>query len=80
MTVEICLQSCCVKRSRFDFIATAAGDIEIFELARVSAGQLQALVPARRDRLMNQVLQDKSRAIDGSFQRSLRADAEIVKS
>lgn len=67
-------------QSRYDFIATAAGDIEIFELARVSAGQLQALAPARRSRLMNQVLQDKSREIDGSYQRSLRAEAEIVKS
>ncbi|MCX2981363.1 peptidylprolyl isomerase [Halieaceae bacterium IMCC14734] len=67
-------------QSRFDFVATAAGDIEIFELARVSAGQLQALVPVRRERLMNQVLQDKSRTIDGSYQRSLRAEADIVKS
>lgn len=74
------LQSPAQGLTSHDFVATATGDIEIFELVRVSPGQLQALAPARRTRLMNQILQDKSRNIDGSYQRSLRAKAEIVKS
>ncbi|MCZ6828330.1 MAG: SurA N-terminal domain-containing protein [Gammaproteobacteria bacterium] len=66
--------------SLFDYVQTAGGDIEIFELVRVMAGNSDTLAPARRQQLSGRLLQEGSSAVDAHYQKALLARADIERS
>jgi peptidyl-prolyl cis-trans isomerase D len=60
-----------------DYVMTTSGDALVFELLRVSAGQLDALAEAEQAGLRQQLTGESSGLLDNEFQRGLRASADI---
>jgi len=61
-----------------DFVVTATGDAQVFELARVTAGQYDQLSAPDQQVLGQQVSGEYSNLVDAEFQRGLREGAEIT--
>jgi len=61
-----------------DFVMTASGDAQVFELARVTAGQYDALPEAEQRGLQQQVSAEYGQLVDAEFQRGLRDGADIT--
>lgn len=61
-----------------DYVMTAAGDAQVFQLARVSAGEYTALAETEQQGLRQQISAEYGGLVDGEFQRGLRADADIT--
>ena len=66
--------------STFDYVQTSDGDIEMFELVRVTAGNSNALAPERHRQLSGRMLQEGSSAADTHYQKALTEQADIVRS
>ena len=65
--------------STFEFVQSAGGDIELFELVRVSPGQLANISDAERRRLQRQLQEELGRRADSAFQQGLQENAEIIR-
>jgi hypothetical protein len=65
-------------RSTFDYVTTATGDVQVFELARVTAGALAVLTPVQKDQLRQQITTEYARLVNIEFQRGLRDKADIT--
>jgi len=61
-----------------EFIVTATGDAQVFELVRVNAGQYDQLTEAEQQLLQQQVSAEYSNLVDTEFQRGLRDNADIT--
>jgi hypothetical protein len=61
-----------------EFIMTAAGDAQVFELVRVNAGQYDQLSEAEQQLLRQQVSAESSNLVNTQFQRGLRDNADIT--
>jgi peptidyl-prolyl cis-trans isomerase D len=61
-----------------EFVMTAAGDAQVFVLARVIAGQYDQLSPPEQQLLGQQVSAEYSSLVDTEFQRGLRDSADIT--
>jgi peptidyl-prolyl cis-trans isomerase D len=66
--------------STFDYVQNAEGDIELFELVRVSAGDASRLPEAQLKGLQRRLGEEYGQRVDGSFQQELRKRADIAKS
>lgn len=64
--------------SSADYVMTMAGDARVFELARVTAGELNALAQPAQEVLQRQVSGEYGQLVDNEFQQGLRADADIT--
>jgi len=60
-----------------EYVMTANGDALVFELLRVSAGQLDALAEAEQAGLRQRLTGESSGLLDNEFQRGLRTSADI---
>ena len=65
-------------QSTFDYVRTPAGDVQVFELVRVTPGVLAALDPAQKNRLMQQITTEYGGMVNSEFQRGLRDSADIT--
>ncbi|MEH6590315.1 MAG: SurA N-terminal domain-containing protein [Halioglobus sp.] len=63
--------------SEFEYVASAAGDVLILELARVTAGALSELPPAQEAQLEQQVTAEYGGMVNNEYQRGLRDKADI---
>jgi peptidyl-prolyl cis-trans isomerase D len=61
-----------------EFIVTATGDAQVFELVRVIAGQYEQLTEAEQQLLQQQVSAEYSNLLNTQFQRGLRENADIT--
>jgi peptidyl-prolyl cis-trans isomerase D len=61
-----------------EFIVTATGDAQVFELVRVNAGQYDQLTEAEQQLLQQQVSAEYSNLVNTEFQRGLRDNADIT--
>ena len=61
-----------------EFIVTATGDAQVFELVRVNAGQYEQLTQAEQQLLQQQVSAEYSNLVNTQFQRGLRDNADIT--
>jgi peptidyl-prolyl cis-trans isomerase D len=61
-----------------EFIVTATGDAQVFELVRVNAGQYEQLTEAEQQLLQQQVSAEYSNLVNTEFQRGLRDNADIT--
>ncbi len=66
--------------SSFDYAQTANGDVEVFEIFRVTAGTPDTLNEQDRQRIGNTLADQSARVLDGAFQRTLAESAEVVRS
>ena len=64
--------------SSTDFIITPAGDAQVIELVRVTAGEYEALEETEQSLLRQQVSAEFGSLVDDAFQRGLRDDADIT--
>ena len=64
-------------QSSFDYVMSPTGDVQVFELARVTPGALQTLSPVQRDQLRQQITTEYGRMVSTEFQRGLRDRADI---
>ena len=65
-------------QSMFDYVQTSTGDVQVFELARVTPGALDALDPIQKSQLKQQITAEYSRMVNTEFQRGLRERADIT--
>jgi peptidyl-prolyl cis-trans isomerase D len=65
-------------QSMFDYVQTSTGDVQVFELARVTPGALEALDPIQKNQLQQQITAEYSRMVNTEFQRGLRERADIT--
>jgi peptidyl-prolyl cis-trans isomerase D len=65
-------------QSIFDYVLTPAGDVQVFELVRVTPGALVALDPAQKDQLKQQITAEYGGMVNSEFQRGLRDSADIT--
>ena len=61
-----------------EFVVTATGDAQVFELVRVNAGQYDQLTETEQQLLQRQVSAEYSNLVNTEFQRSLRDNADIT--
>ena len=66
--------------STFDFVQNAEGDIELFELVRVTAGSSENVSDSLRQRITREVSEGKGRQSDDAYQQALRDNADILRS
>jgi predicted HTH domain antitoxin len=66
--------------SSYDYVQNAEGDIELFELVRVSAGEASRLAESQRKRLQRRISDEYGRRSDAYFQQELRSRADVVRS
>ena len=66
--------------STFEYVQNAEGDIELFELVRVLAGDASSLGDAQRRGLNARLFNEGSRRTDDYYQQQLRSGADIVRS
>jgi peptidyl-prolyl cis-trans isomerase D len=64
--------------STIDYVLTPGGDARVFELARVTAGELDALPEPEQVVLQRQVSGEYGQLLDTEFQQGLRASADIT--
>lgn len=63
--------------SVFEYVLSPEGDVQVLELARITAGELKALLPAQKTELQEQVKAEFARMANNEFQRGVRERAEI---
>ena len=61
-----------------DYVMTPAGDIMVFELARVTIGEFESMPEEQREALKNQVGVEYGSMVDTEFQQGLRDEADIT--
>lgn len=66
--------------STFEFVQNAEGDIELFELVRVTAGSADNLSEAQRVQLRLRLREEQGQQTDSYYQQALQAEAKIVRS
>ncbi|MEH6568344.1 MAG: SurA N-terminal domain-containing protein [Halioglobus sp.] len=66
------------EKSAFDFVMTAEGDVQVFELARVTPGTVETLSDAQRQQLSQQITTEFARMANAEFLRGLRNVADIT--
>ncbi len=66
--------------STFDFVQNSDGDIELFELVRVTAGSADNVSDSLRQRLNRELSENKGRQSDNAYQQALRENADVVRS
>lgn len=64
-------------QSSADYVMTATGDAQVFELARVTVGEYTALAETEQQGLRQQISGEYGGLVDTDFQRGLRASADI---
>jgi hypothetical protein len=64
--------------SAFDFVITTEGDVQVFELARVTPGSLETLSDAQKLQLSQQITTEFARMANAEFLRGLRNVADIT--
>lgn len=64
--------------SATDYVMTLTGDAQVFELARVTAGQYESLAEMEQRALQQQVSAEYGNLVDNEFQRGLRDGADIT--
>ena len=67
-------------QSTFEYVQNDDGDIEMFELVRVSEGDASRIGDAQRRNLNTRLTGEASRRTDDYFQQQLRSGADIVRS
>jgi peptidyl-prolyl cis-trans isomerase D len=63
--------------SRFDYVASGSGDIQVFELSRVTQGNYQILPDAEKTALNDLIAGEVGNLVQQQYQQDLRARAEI---
>jgi peptidyl-prolyl cis-trans isomerase D len=63
--------------AQFEYVESAAGDVLILELARVTPGALSELPPAQENQLQQQVIAEYGGMVSSEYQQGLRAKADI---
>ena len=66
--------------SVYDYVQTPEGDVEVFEVFRVNAGNVEKMNEQRRSQLGLGMADQTARAVDGAFQKTLTDNAEVVRS
>jgi peptidyl-prolyl cis-trans isomerase D len=66
--------------SSFEFVQNDEGDVEVFELVRVTPAQLDSLNESQRTRLQTRLSEELARRSDGYYQQELRSQADVVRS
>ncbi len=66
--------------SSFDYVQTFDGDIEVFELFRVSSGNIEKISEARVQSLEQSMATQTERSLDDAYQTTLGSRAEVVRS
>ncbi len=66
--------------SSYDYVQNDEGDIELFELVRVTAGEASRLVESQRKRLQRRISDEYGQRADAYFQQELRSRADVVRS
>jgi peptidyl-prolyl cis-trans isomerase D len=66
--------------SSYDYVQNAEGDIELFELVRVTAGEPSQLAESQRERLQRRISDEYGRRAHAYFQQELRRRADVVRS
>lgn len=66
------------QQSIFDYILTPGGDVQVFELVRVTPGALEALNAVEQNRLTQQITAEYGQLVNSEFQRGLRDNADIT--
>ena len=64
----------------FDYVQNSQGDIELFELVRVTPGDESQLAQPRRRALERQLVNEDGQRIDEYYQQSLTSNADISRS
>ncbi|MEH6582136.1 MAG: SurA N-terminal domain-containing protein [Halioglobus sp.] len=64
--------------SSYDYVLTATGDVQVFELVRVTPGSLATLEPTQRDALQGQITSEYGRMVGSEFQNGLRESADVT--
>jgi hypothetical protein len=64
--------------SRVDYVATASGDMLVFELSRVSAGDFAALPEREQKMLRGQLAAESGSLVQQEFQQGLYQRADIT--
>jgi len=67
------------QQSAFDYVQDSDGDIVVFELARVIAGNPARLAQVQRDQLRLQLSEELGRRADSNFQQELRSQATVIR-
>jgi len=62
----------------YDYVLTSAGDAQVLELNRVTAGSVDTLPDAQRQLLGQRVTAESGNLVQQEFQQGLRADADIT--
>lgn len=65
-------------QSAFDYVMTPEGDVQVFELARVTPGTVETLSDAQRQQLAEQITTEFARMANAEFLRGLRNVADIT--
>jgi peptidyl-prolyl cis-trans isomerase D len=68
------------KSSFYDYVQNSEGDIELFELVRVTAGEASRLAESQRKRLQRKISEEYGQRADAYFQQELRSRADVVRS
>ncbi|MEH6517916.1 MAG: SurA N-terminal domain-containing protein [Halioglobus sp.] len=63
--------------SRFDYVASGSGDIQVFELSRVTKGNYEILADAEKTALNDLIAGEVGGLVQQQYQQDLRARAEI---
>lgn len=71
------LQNPAQNSSLFDYVRLASGDIVVFELDRVTRGNVEGMIAQQAGQLKQQINRELSRAVDENYQQALRDRAEI---
>ena len=66
--------------SSYDYVQNAEGDIELFELVRVTPGEASQLQESQRKRLQRRISDEFGKRADAYFQQELRSRADVVRS
>ncbi len=63
----------------FDYVQTDGGDVELFEISRVTSGDVEALDERRRERMELAAADSLAVATYGAFQKTLAEGAEVAR-
>ncbi len=66
--------------SVFDYVQTPEGDVEVFEIFRVTAGSVDKIDERRKTQIGLGLADQSARALDNAFQQTLVKRAEVVRS
>jgi peptidyl-prolyl cis-trans isomerase D len=65
------------EQTTLEYVLTTTGDVQVFELARVTPGDLAALNPGQKKQLKDQLLSEHGGMVNSEFSRALRDRADI---